>query len=143
MKTLIYILALSSVLFASPDMSSMANVASCKKCHPIIADEFESSMHKKSSIYDDKVHKAIWDKHPAKAKGDYQRMNVVELLQEMKILLEHTELNKSVFRSDHASNYLVLKGILSRDKDKLLNLIKKAISEPNEARLRNEWQRGL
>ncbi|MEA3497021.1 MAG: radical SAM protein [Bacteroidota bacterium] len=76
-------------------------------------------------------------------KGNYQIMNVVELLQEMKILLEHTELDKSVFRSDHASNYLVLKGILSRDKDKLLNLINNAISEPNEARLRDEWQRGL
>ncbi len=72
MKNVIYLLALASVLFASPDMSSMANVASCKKCHPLIAEEFESSMHKKSSIYDDKVHKAVWDKHPAKAKGKYK-----------------------------------------------------------------------
>ena len=66
MKTLLYILALSSLLFASSD------TASCKKCHPIITQEFETSMHKKSSIYDDKVHKAIWDLHPAKAKGDYK-----------------------------------------------------------------------
>ncbi len=29
-------------------------------------------MHKKSSIKEDKVHKAIWDKHPAKAKGNYK-----------------------------------------------------------------------
>jgi mono/diheme cytochrome c family protein len=66
MKILLYILALSSLLFASS-----ADTASCKKCHPIITQEFENSMHKKSSIYDDKVHKAIWDRHPAKAKGDY------------------------------------------------------------------------
>ncbi|MDA3908982.1 MAG: multiheme c-type cytochrome [Sulfurimonas sp.] len=69
MKTLIYILALSSLLFASADS---ADTAACKKCHPTISAEFQSSMHKKSSIYDDKIHKAVWDKHPAKAKGDYK-----------------------------------------------------------------------
>jgi hypothetical protein len=68
MKILLYILALSSILFAS---ANSADSASCKKCHPIITQEFESSMHKKSSIYDDKVHKAVWDKHPSKEKGDY------------------------------------------------------------------------
>ncbi|MCW8895061.1 MAG: cytochrome c family protein [Sulfurimonas sp.] len=66
MKTLLYILALSSILFANAD------TASCKKCHPLIVAEFETSMHKKSSIYEDKVHKAVWDLHPAKAKGDYK-----------------------------------------------------------------------
>jgi len=45
---------------------------SCKKCHPIISAEFESSMHKKSSIHEDKIHKAVWDKHPAKAKDNYK-----------------------------------------------------------------------
>jgi len=69
MKTLLYILALSSVLFASVDKTDLA---SCKKCHPVITQEFESSMHKKSSIYEDKVHKAVWDLHPAKAKGKYK-----------------------------------------------------------------------
>ncbi len=69
MKTLLYIIALSSLLFAS---SNQADTASCKKCHPTITQEFETSMHKKSSIYDDKVHKAVWDKHPAKAKGNYK-----------------------------------------------------------------------
>jgi len=69
MKTLLYILALSSLLFAS---ANTADTAACKKCHPIISEEFETSMHKKSSIYEDKIHKAVWDKHPAKAKDDYK-----------------------------------------------------------------------
>ena len=69
MKTLLYLLALTSILFAS---SQKADTASCKKCHPLIAKEFELSMHKKSSIYEDKVHKAVWDKHPGKAKGNYK-----------------------------------------------------------------------
>jgi len=69
MKILLSLISLTLALFASADV---ADLASCKKCHPVITAEFESSMHKKSSIYDDKVHKAIWDKHPAKAKGDYK-----------------------------------------------------------------------
>ncbi|MEN8302917.1 MAG: hypothetical protein ABFQ64_02455 [Campylobacterota bacterium] len=66
MKTIAYILALSSILFANAE-----DTASCKKCHPTITAEFESSMHKKSTVYEDKIHKAIWDKHPAKAKENY------------------------------------------------------------------------
>jgi hypothetical protein len=69
MKTLLYVLALSSLLFAS---TNTADTAACKKCHPIIAQEFSDSMHKKSSIYEDKIHKAVWDKHPAKAKNNYK-----------------------------------------------------------------------
>ena len=67
MKTLLSLLALVAVLFANAQ-----DTASCKKCHPTIVSEFETSMHKKSSIYEDKVHAAIWDKHPAKAKGNYK-----------------------------------------------------------------------
>lgn len=61
----------------------------------------------------------------------------------MKVLLEHLELDKTVFRSDHASNYLVLKGILGRDKAKLLDKVNMAISHPDVIPLRAEWQRGL
>ena len=66
MKVFIYLLTLSFALLASTD------TASCKKCHPVISKEFQNSMHKKSTIYDDKVHKAIWNKHPAKAKANYK-----------------------------------------------------------------------
>lgn len=67
MKVLLYILSITTILFASTH-----DTAACKKCHPLIAQEFENSMHKKSSIYDDKIHKAVWDKHPASAKGNYK-----------------------------------------------------------------------
>ncbi len=69
MKSLFSLLVLVFTLFAS---SEFADTASCKKCHPTITTEFESSMHKHASIYEDKIHKAIWDKHPAKAKGNYK-----------------------------------------------------------------------
>ncbi|AKF25609.1 hypothetical protein YH65_09620 [Sulfurovum lithotrophicum] len=44
----------------------------CKKCHPIITEEYQSSMHSRASIFKDPVHKAVWDKHPDKAKGHYK-----------------------------------------------------------------------
>lgn len=50
---------------------SANNLDTCKSCHPTIYNEFQDSYHKKSTIKEDKVHKAMWDKHPAKGKGDY------------------------------------------------------------------------
>lgn len=46
--------------------------ATCQKCHPKIFKEYEGSMHKNASIYNDPLHKAIWDMHPAKEKGNYK-----------------------------------------------------------------------
>ncbi len=37
-------------------------------------------------------------------------------VEELKTFIQNLELNNTVFRSDHASNYLVHKGILNRDK---------------------------
>jgi len=45
--------------------------ATCKACHPLIYQEYRNSMHSRASIYRDTVHKAVWDLHPAKAKGKY------------------------------------------------------------------------
>jgi hypothetical protein len=48
-----------------------------------------------------------------------------------------------VFRSDHASNWLVLKGTLGRDKERLLGQLRAAIAAPASAPLRPAWARGL
>ncbi|MDO6444814.1 radical SAM protein [Colwellia sp. 1_MG-2023] len=73
----------------------------------------------------------------------FRLLNQFELFQEMKLLLTELELSKTIFRSDHASNYLVLKGVLGQDKCKLLNLVNEAIERPSNVILRQEWQRGL
>jgi len=52
-------------------------------------------------------------------------------------------LEKTIFRSDHASNYLVLKGVLGKDKQQLLSIVTTAINQPGIIPLREEWQRGL
>jgi radical SAM superfamily enzyme YgiQ (UPF0313 family) len=59
--------------------------------------------------------------------GDWRFPTKLELFQEMKLLMENLNLDKTIFRSDHASNHLVLKGILGRDKARLLNEINHAI----------------
>jgi len=48
-----------------------------------------------------------------------------------------------VFRSDHVSNRLVLKGTLGAEKPRLLGEIRRAIAAPESAPLRSPWQRGL
>lgn len=75
--------------------------------------------------------------------GDYQALTQAELFTEIKTLIEHFELEDTVFRSDHASNYLVLKGTLGQDKQAMLNKIDLALNQPGSIPLRQEWQRGL
>jgi radical SAM superfamily enzyme YgiQ (UPF0313 family) len=66
-----------------------------------------------------------------------------ELFVEMERFLSLLELKRTVFRSDHASNWLVLKGTLGADKERLLQQVRQAIAAPEAARLRPAWARGL
>ena len=66
-----------------------------------------------------------------------------ELFVEMERFLSGLELKRTVFRSDHASNWLVLKGTLGADKERLLQQVRTAIAAPEAARLRPAWARGL
>ncbi|MEH6627672.1 MAG: radical SAM protein [Motiliproteus sp.] len=75
--------------------------------------------------------------------GKFEALDQQQLFQEMEWMLNTLELDKTIFRSDHASNYLVLKGVLGRDKQRLLAQVQQAISSPLQAGLRPEWARGL
>ncbi len=66
-----------------------------------------------------------------------------ELFIEMEQFLSGLELRRTVFRSDHASNWLILKGTLGADKPKLLAEVRAAIAAPEHAGLRPAWARGL
>lgn len=59
--------------------------------------------------------------------GEFTPLNTAELCEEMRSFIEHTDLNKSIFRSDHVSNHLVLKGVLGKDKQVMLDEIDDAI----------------
>lgn len=83
------------------------------------------------------------DHYKSRFNATYEEMNIIDLLEEQLLFISQTELENVVFRSDHASNYLTLKGILSRDKKRMLDKLRDAIYDPGKASLREEWQRGL
>ena len=57
-------------------------------------------------------------------------LSLPEQLDEMKRFMEKVELKETIFRSDHASNRLVLKGVLGKDKGRFLEQINQAIEDP-------------
>ncbi len=75
--------------------------------------------------------------------GEFEELNILGLLKEQHTFISNLDLESTIFRSDHASNYLALKGILNRDQQSLLNQLQSAIDAPELANLRHEWQRGL
>ena len=75
--------------------------------------------------------------------GRWRKLDKRELFREMEILLDNLQLERTIFRSDHASNYLVLRGVLGKDKQQLLTTVRTAINQPGVIPLREEWQRGL
>ena len=68
MKKLILFFLFLGSLYATTQFETSKT---CKGCHPIIYGEFYESAHRKSSIFEDDVHKAIWKKHPNSAKEKY------------------------------------------------------------------------
>lgn len=78
----------------------------------------------------------------------FRPLSARQSLKELQLFLQQIDIttNKTVFRSDHASNYLVLKGRLGRDQDKLLRQVTEVLDAPEEDdvhNLRPEWARGL
>ncbi len=76
-------------------------------------------------------------------KGEFEPLDKAGLFQEMYWLLDALELDSTIFRSDHASNYLILKGTLGRDKPRLIATVRAALDHPGSVPLRQEWMRGL
>lgn len=74
---------------------------------------------------------------------DWEPLGQQALFAEMLQFLQALELKRTVFRSDHASNWLVLKGTLGADKERLLAQVNAAMQHPELAKLRPSWQRGL
>lgn len=63
------------------------------------------------------------------------------ILEECRVLIEHLDVNPLHFTSNHASNYLPLKGGLPEDKETFLGLIDQALE--GKIRLRKTLNRGI
>ena len=74
-------------------------------------------------------------------RGEFQVLSAKESLMETAELIRNLNVSGMHFTSDHASNYLPLKGTLNEDRDKLLRLIDGAIG--GKVAVRSEASRGL
>lgn len=55
--------------------------------------------------------------------GKFKMPDAAEILEEMKMFLENVDSKGTVFRSNHASNYVLLAGTLNEDREELINAI--------------------
>lgn len=61
--------------------------------------------------------------------GKLKLLSAEEVMAETLLMLQNTNVEKEcAFRSNHASNYVSLRGTLPQDKDKMMNLIRKAMN---------------
>ncbi|MBQ9459647.1 MAG: B12-binding domain-containing radical SAM protein [Oscillospiraceae bacterium] len=74
-------------------------------------------------------------------RGELTMLGPKELAAENRIILQHIDSEGSIFRSNHASNYLPLKGTLNRDREALIEQIDKALA--GEVRFRRAVELGL
>lgn len=75
--------------------------------------------------------------------GRFTLPNPYEILAELRLIIAGLTVEDCIFRSNHASNYLALKGTLSQDKDKLLQAIDTVLKANDNRYLRPDYLRGL
>ncbi len=76
-------------------------------------------------------------------KGEFSVLEPLDNLRELHWMLENLELENCLFRCNHASNYLPLKGKLPEDRDRLTALLGDVVDNPGRYRLKSENMRGL
>jgi len=74
--------------------------------------------------------------------GKLELLGPKDIFEELQILIDNLELSNSVFRANHASNYLPVGGTLPRDKQAMLHKIQK-ILQMEEVSFKPEWLRAL
>ncbi|MCF6352032.1 MAG: B12-binding domain-containing radical SAM protein [Cyclobacteriaceae bacterium] len=73
--------------------------------------------------------------------GEFIELDAIQLFKELHLFMSHLELENTIFRSDHASNSLVLKGVLGKDKQTFLSQIEAAINDPSATNIRKSHKR--
>lgn len=76
-------------------------------------------------------------------RGEVDELDPLELARELREFLAGLELDGTVFRSNHASNYLAIGGSLPKDKPRMLAGLDEVLAHPTRARFAPEWMRGL
>lgn len=75
--------------------------------------------------------------------GNLTPLDPWEMLREIKMMVRDLSLTSCVFRANHASNYLPLKAVLSRDREMLVAALDRVLQAKAPGALRQEYLRGL
>lgn len=73
--------------------------------------------------------------------GDFELLSPYDILIETKEMLKYLDCPHCIFRSNHASNYVNLRGTLNDDKDAMIKMLEEAIN--GNIHLKSEWMRGF
>lgn len=74
---------------------------------------------------------------------EFEPMDPWDILKELKVLVEGLELTNCVFRTNHASNYLPIRGTMNADKEAILKALSDTIGSDDTSRLKPSYLRGL
>ena len=75
--------------------------------------------------------------------GEFEPPKPFEVLDELRLIIANMDMENCEFRSNHASNYLAVKGHLPDDKEVLVKNIERIIRENDKTYLRPEYFRAL
>ncbi|OPZ78579.1 MAG: coproporphyrinogen III oxidase [bacterium ADurb.Bin431] len=75
--------------------------------------------------------------------GSFILPSPFELVRELKVMIEESDLHHCLFFSNHASNYVPVQARLPRDKKACLQLLNAVLSQPDRAALTPEYLRAL
>ena len=76
-------------------------------------------------------------------RGDFDLITPMDSLWELKTICENAEFTNCFFSSMHASNYYAVRGIMPKDKNKVLGQLNAILARKDPAMLRPEYLRGL
>jgi len=75
--------------------------------------------------------------------GSFTLPSPFELVRELKIMIEESDLSHCIFFSNHASNYVPIQARLPRNKESCVQLLDEVLNQPDRAALTPEYLRAL
>jgi radical SAM superfamily enzyme YgiQ (UPF0313 family) len=81
--------------------------------------------------------------YAAAQRGEVDELDPLETARELREFVAALDLDGSIFRSNHASNWLALGGTLRKDQAALAEALDTVLRHPDRVRFPQAWQRGL
>ncbi len=76
-------------------------------------------------------------------RGEFALPNKFQMIKELEVLVDNTELTDGYFFSNHISNYLPIKAKFPGDKEKVLTQIRAVLNSGDETLLRPDYYRDV